>query len=114
MTAKAKDSVGGHDAPGGATATEHGSASGESSNLHRKDAVSITINGKPYEIHRGRQSVATIKTLGGVPQADELAQVIEGNTPPLTPLPDDGTVTIKGDELFVSYPKDSGSSHWMA
>ncbi len=78
---------------------------------HRQDVVEITINNKPYQIHRGRQTVLAIKTLGGVPQADELAQVVEGNTPPLTPLKDDGSVTIKGGEIFVSYPRDSGSSN---
>jgi hypothetical protein len=77
---------------------------------HRKDTVTITINNKQYLTHRGRQSVSDIKKLGGVPQADELAEVIVGNTPPLTPLADDGHVTIKGGEIFISYPRDSGSS----
>ncbi|MGH7626139.1 MAG: hypothetical protein ACREOJ_12585 [Gemmatimonadaceae bacterium] len=94
---------------------ENGGSSGD----HRQDVVTITINNninninnnqQPYSIHRGRQTVSAIKTLGGVPQADELAQVIEGNSPPLTPLADNGSVTIKGGEVFVSYPKDSGSS----
>ena len=78
---------------------------------HRQDKVSITINNKSFEVHRGRQAVSEIKALGGVPLADELAQVIERNSPQLTPLKDDGHVTIKGGEIFVSYPKDSGSSH---
>ena len=82
---------------------------GASGDRHQ-DVVSIKINNKPYPIHRGRQKVVEIKQVGGVPQADELAQVIEGNTPPLTPLPDDGAVTIKGGEEFISYPRDSGSS----
>jgi hypothetical protein len=69
--------------------------------------VTITINSKPKEIHRGHQTVATIKKLGEVPAADELEQVIQGK---LTPLPDDGAVTIKGGEVFISHPRDSGSS----
>lgn len=69
--------------------------------------VTITINSKPKEIHRGHQTVAAIKKLGDVPAADELEQVIQGK---LTPLPDDGTVTIKGGEVFISHPRDSGSS----
>lgn len=93
----------------GAGVAAHGNG-GESGD-HRQDVVEITINNKPYQIHRGRQTVVAIKALGGVPQADELAQVIEGNTPPLTPLKDDGSVPIKGGEIFVSYPKDSGSSN---
>jgi hypothetical protein len=75
---------------------------------HRQDTVSIKINDKPVDIHRGRQTVAEIKRLGGVPAADELAQATEGQ--PLKPLADDGSVVIKGGEEFVSYPKDSSSS----
>ena len=75
---------------------------------HGRDMVSINVNDKPVEIHRGRQTVSEIKRLGGVPAADELSQVTEGQ--PLNPLPDDGFVVIKGGEEFVSYPKDSSSS----
>ena len=75
---------------------------------HGKEAVLIKVNDATVEIHRGRQSVSEIKRLGGVPAADELAQVTEGQ--PLNPLADDGSVVIKGGEEFVSYPKDSSSS----
>ena len=71
--------------------------------------VSVTINNVEKEIHRGRQTVAEIKNAGNVPLADDLEQVIDGK---LTLLPDDGAVTIKGGEVFVSHPKDSGSSSW--
>jgi hypothetical protein len=93
------------------TTVENTRGAGGNSDEHRQDVVSITINSTAYPIHRGRHSVAEIKKLGAVPQADELAQVIDGNSPPLTPLLDDGAVTIKGDEVFVSYPKDSGSAN---
>jgi hypothetical protein len=69
--------------------------------------VTITINNTPREIHRGRATVAEIKVLGGVPVTDELEEVVQGK---LTPLPDDGAVTIKGGEVFISHPRDSGSS----
>ena len=69
--------------------------------------VTITINNVAYPIHRGSQTVVEIKTVGGVPLADDLDQVIDGQ---LTPLPDGGRVTIKGGERFVSHPKDSGAS----
>lgn len=69
--------------------------------------VTIVINNQKKEIHRGRATVAEIKQVGGVPAADELEQVIAGK---LTPLPDDGAVTIKGGEIFISHPRDSGSS----
>jgi hypothetical protein len=69
--------------------------------------VTITVNNEPRQIHRGHQTVATIKTTGGVPVADELEQVVAGK---LTPLPDGGAVTIRGGEVFISHPRDSGSS----
>jgi hypothetical protein len=69
--------------------------------------VSINVNNEDYRIHRGRQTVGEIKTAGHVPLADDLEQIIEGK---LVPLPDDGAVTIKGGERFVSHPKDAGSS----
>jgi hypothetical protein len=72
----------------------------------RKD-VKIKINGVDYPIERGRHSVAQIKTLGHVALADELEQVIDGK---LHPLPDDGSIEIKGGEVFVSHPRSGGSS----
>ncbi|HEY3411894.1 MAG TPA: hypothetical protein VGM51_02440 [Armatimonadota bacterium] len=69
--------------------------------------VSITVNGKRVEIHRGRQTVAEIKGRGGVALSDVLEQVVGGV---LTPLPDDGAVTIKGGEAFVSHVRDGSSA----
>lgn len=69
--------------------------------------VTITINSKPYPIHRGRNTVAEIKTAGAVPLTDELEQDIDHK---LVPLPDDGAVTIKGGEAFISHVKDGRSS----
>lgn len=69
--------------------------------------VEITINGNPYQIRRGRHSVAEIKTLGNVPLTDDLEQVINGQ---LTLLPDDGHVVIHGQEVFASHPKTGASS----
>src|SRR6266478_2595429 len=69
--------------------------------------VHITINGVSRLIHRGRQTVAEIKKVGEVPAADELEQLINGK---LTPLPDDGAVTIKGGEVFMSHVRSGGSS----
>jgi hypothetical protein len=74
---------------------------------HPGPTVTVTINGVERSIHRGHQTVAAIKTVGGVPLADDLDQLIDGK---LTPLPDDGAVTIKGCEVFVSHVKDGGSS----
>lgn len=74
---------------------------------HRRDQVTITIDGQPKPIHRGRRTVAEIKQLGGIPQADVLEQIINGQ---LVQLDDNGAVVIKGDEVFVSHPRDSASS----
>jgi hypothetical protein len=72
-----------------------------------RDEVSIDINGASIRIHRGHQTVSVIKTAGGVAQADELEQVVSGK---LQPLDDAGAVVLKGGEVFVSHPRDSGSS----
>jgi hypothetical protein len=72
-----------------------------------RDEVSIEINGVSLRIHRGHQTVSAIKAAGGVAQADELEQVIGGK---LQPLDDAGAVVLKGEEVFVSHPRDSGSS----
>ena len=69
--------------------------------------VTITLNGTPKEIHRGHRTVVELKDVGGIPQADELNQIIDGT---LVPLADDGAVTIKGGEEFVSHPRTGGSS----
>lgn len=75
---------------------------------HMGPMVNITINNVKHEIHRGHQTVITIKTVGKVPLADDLEEVVDKK---LIPLPDDGAITLKGGEIFVSHPKDSGSSH---
>jgi len=69
--------------------------------------VHITINGESRLIHRGRQTVVEIKQAGDVPLADELEQVVDGK---LTPLADDGAVTINGGEIFMSHVRSGGSS----
>jgi len=90
--------------------TEHDPSS---SHEHRPDGpqtgpeVTILVDNKEYSIHRGRQSVEAIKILAGVPLAYELEQVIDGGP---QPLPDDGSVTIKGDERFISHPRTASSS----
>lgn len=82
----------------------HGGHDGEQ---EHGNYVSITVNGATIQIHRGHRTVAEIKTAANVPLADDLEQIIDGR---LTPLADDGAVTIKGREQFVSHPKDGASS----
>jgi hypothetical protein len=73
-----------------------------------KETVTITVNNVAVPIHRGHQTVAQIKTAGHVAAADDLEQLVDKR---LIPLADNAAVTIKGDEVFVSHPKDSASSH---
>lgn len=77
-------------------------------NGHRQDRVTITIDSNLVSIHRGHQSVAAIMALGGVNSNDVLAIVVDGE--PLRDLQPDGSITIKGGEVFVSHPRDGGSS----
>jgi hypothetical protein len=69
--------------------------------------VEITIDNGKFSIHRGRQTVVELKTLGSVPLAYELDQLIDGK---LEPLADDAAVTIKGGEIFASQPRAGHSS----
>lgn len=73
-----------------------------------RELVTIFVDNKPFEVHRGHHTVASIKTLAGVPQAYELEEVLEG--PKLVPLADNASVTIKGGEKFISHPRDNASS----
>jgi hypothetical protein len=75
--------------------------------VEHERTVAIIVNTHEYRIDRGVEKVAEIKKIGHVPLADDLEQVIAGK---LVPLPDDGSVDIKGGERFISHPKDSGSS----
>lgn len=72
-----------------------------------KEYVTITIDDEPRSIHRGRQTVGELKSVGEVPLAYDVDEIVDGK---FQPLPDDGAVTIKGGEIFVSHPKDGSSS----
>jgi hypothetical protein len=74
---------------------------------HGKENVNITIDDKPWTVHRGHLTVAELKTLAGIPLAYDLDRIIDGK---FEPLPDDGGVTIKGGEIFISHVKDGSSS----
>ena len=69
--------------------------------------VEITVDSKKITIHRGHHSIAEIKQISSVPLAFDIEEVINGK---LQPLADDGSLTIKGNEVFISHPKDSSSS----
>lgn len=69
--------------------------------------VNITIDDVKKKIRRGKHTVVELKNLGDVPLAYDLEQIVNGK---MVLLPDDGEVKIKGEEVFVSHPKDGGSS----
>ena len=69
--------------------------------------VAIVINGTEVFVHRGSQTVSSLKEAVNVPAADELDMIVDGK---LVPLEDDGRVTIKGGERFASQPRRGGSS----
>jgi uncharacterized protein YabE (DUF348 family) len=69
--------------------------------------VDITVDGKQHKIKRGSEPVATIKKVAGVAAAYQLDQDVNGV---LTPLDQNGTVTINGGEVFVSFPATGSSS----
>jgi hypothetical protein len=80
---------------------ENNKKEGGNSDDNRKDMVEITIGDKTYEIHRGNQKVSEIKELGKINPNHILVQIIDGK---LVDLPNDGSVTIKGGEVFKSHP----------
>jgi hypothetical protein len=72
-----------------------------------KDFVNVKIDGVEKSIHRGSHTVSELKSLLGVDPVQDLDQEIDGV---LTPLENDGRVTIKGGELFFSHARTGGSS----
>lgn len=77
-----------------------------------KDFVSIFMDGTDeahtHSIHRGHQTVSAIKTACGVPQSEVIELI--GDNGQLQVLDDDGSLTIKGGERFISHKRDGGSS----
>jgi uncharacterized protein YabE (DUF348 family) len=69
--------------------------------------VHITVDGKQYKIKRGTEQVSEIKMVANVPAAYQLDQDVNGV---LTQLDQNGTVTINGGEVFVSFPATGSSS----
>lgn len=69
--------------------------------------VTIYIKKKEYKVTPGQHSVSEIKEIGGIPQAYELEQLINGK---LTPLDDNAVIDIKGCEQFFAHPREGKSS----
>lgn len=69
--------------------------------------VTVKVNGKDKEIHRGSYLVSDLKEKVGVDASQELDQVIDGQ---FKPLADNERIVIKGGEVFVSHNRCGGSS----
>jgi hypothetical protein len=74
---------------------------------HKPHVVTITINGKAYELHQEKASVKELKQLAGIPLADVLVKIVNGQ---MVPLDDNAVVELHCGEVFVSHPRDNASS----
>lgn len=74
---------------------------------HKPHVVTITINGKAYELHQEKASVVELKKLAGIPLADVLVKIVSGQ---MVPLDDNAVVELHCGEVFVSHPRDNASS----
>jgi hypothetical protein len=59
----------------------------------------IAINAIQSELLKGSHPVCEVKEVGSIPPTIPLFQLVEGH---LKPLPDDGSVELRGGEVFVS------------
>lgn len=71
------------------------------------NTVTIVVNDKKIRITTGPHTVAEIKARAEVPAAYEIDQRLGDNLVTLDP---NGTVHIKGGEVFVAYPGTGSSS----
>lgn len=71
------------------------------------EKVPIFVNKDKYFVNRGPETVVYLKELDHIPLADELEELLKGK---LEPLPDNGSVDIKGGEKFFSHPRTGSSS----
>jgi hypothetical protein len=69
--------------------------------------VQVTIDGKHKTIQAGKYTAAELKRVLGVDPSRVLDEVIGGE---FKELPDNGTVHIKGGEVFVSHVRQGKSS----
>jgi hypothetical protein len=74
---------------------------------HKPHVITITIDGKPYELHQEKATVKELKRLAGIPLADVLDKIVDGQ---MVPLDDNATVELHCGEVFVSHPRDNASS----
>jgi hypothetical protein len=69
--------------------------------------VTVTVDTHVRTVRRGSWSVAEFKKEVGVDASRALDEVFAGE---FRPLADDGRITIKGGEIFVSHARQGASS----
>lgn len=69
--------------------------------------VKISVDDNPFEIAPGEYTIASIKTLGGVPAGYVLEEIVDGRG---MPQDDNGHICIRGGEIFESHPRKGGSA----
>jgi hypothetical protein len=69
--------------------------------------VQVTIDNKPKTIQAGTYTVSDLKRVLGVDPSRVLDEVVVGE---FKELPDNGTVHVKGGEIFVSHVRQGQSS----
>ncbi len=74
---------------------------------HEPHFVHIHINHHKFEIPQGPLAIKSMKDWAEISAADEVEQVVNGE---LKPLADDAVVQIRGEERFISHPRDCGAS----
>ena len=77
------------------------------SRRHKPHTITITINGKAYELHEHVVQVKALKKLADIPLADVLVKIVDGQ---MTPLDDNGVGELHCGDVFVSHPRDNASS----
>ena len=69
--------------------------------------VDVHVNNRKVVLQPGRYDVQTFKKVAGVPQADDLEELVSCK---LKPVADDAALHISGYEVFISHVKDGGAS----
>ena len=91
------------------TATEQAHA-GQDHHGHQSDdelrTVNVHVNNQRIFLQPGPYDVPTFKKVAGVPQADDLEELVNCK---LKPIADGATIHIKGCEVFISHVKDGGA-----
>jgi hypothetical protein len=77
--------------------------------MSQPNQVTITINGKDYQVHAGNHPVKQLKTIPtpNIPDAETLCVMSDGVP---QPLDNKAHIDIKGGEIFASNCPSGGAS----